>query len=141
MAFVRTLENKLYKNADGNKVTTDDWENVPIELWNSTTVIAYVNHLNKKRFGKEPIIVNKKLTILNVSQDLKKYGSANLKEFVTAAMYQYKPNPKYPTISYSTLRNFYMESIMPSILNKQPIKAESERRVKDFDVDAVKELF
>lgn len=145
MAFIRTLDNKLYKDTNGNKVDTKDWKNAPVELWNTTTLMEYIDHLNKEKYGMAPVRVNLQMLRGVMSRDLKQYGGDVMKRFVEACMTQYKPSPQYPTIGYMTMRSFYFENVLPRVIagnfKHNAVKKAEEEAIKSFDVDEITDLF
>lgn len=54
MAWVRTKENKLYKDAEGNKVDTKDWKNIPLSMWNTTTFMEMSDTLTNRSMEEFP---------------------------------------------------------------------------------------
>lgn len=138
MAWIRTPENKLYKNEHGDKVLTTDWQNAPIELWNSTTVLEYVNARNLQLYGVTPLRVNVKLSQITCARDIKEYSAEAVKKWIDVAMRKHKPTREFPTITYITLRNFYMAELMPAVLKQLE---EEKAAHKDFDIEEVVDLF
>lgn len=118
MAWARTLEDKLYKDAEGNKVDTKDWEALPTELWNATTVQAYLNRLNLIKYGVEPVVVGVKRNNTFIKKDLDNYGAIVLRKFLRAAVKAYSGNKAYPTLSYAQAMLLYGERLLPPLVSE-----------------------
>lgn len=124
MAWARTPDGKLYKDDKGWKVRTDDHRCLPLELWNSSTVMAYLDSLNLIHFKQEPITRNMKLTRMRIAGDLEKYGAEVIKQWMELAIKQWGGSARFPTASYMQLRQFKWEGLIEEAI------AEVER--KDF---------
>lgn len=106
MAWARTLEDKLYKDADGNKVRTDDHEALPIELWNTSTFMAYLDYLNMIHFKETPKNLNVKLTRIRMKADMDAYGNEVIKKWLELAIKDWGGSSHFPTAAYNQLRQF-----------------------------------
>lgn len=124
MAWARTLDDKLYKDDKGNKVRTDNFHNLPSELWNSTTVMAYLENLNLIHFKQEPIVRNMKITRMRIAGDLDKFGAEVIKRWMELAIKEWGGSARFPTASYMQLRQFKWEGLID--------KAIQEVEMKDF---------
>jgi len=124
MAWARKLDGKLYKDADGEKVRTDDHQSLPVELWNSSTVIAFVDNLNRIHFKQGAKISNLKLTRMRIAGDLDKYGGEVIKRWIELAVKEWGGSARFPTASYMQLRQFKWEGLID--------KAIREVEMKDF---------
>lgn len=142
MAWIRTKENKLYKDADGNKVDTKDWQNAPVELWNTTTFMEYVAYLNQQKFGKAPVNASLQTLRAIMKKDIERFGAEALKIFLEMAIKDYHGNSRYPTLSYSQARLLYMERFMSVALEKAEQKAVSEDTPQtEYALEEVVDLF
>lgn len=118
MAWARTLDDKLYKDAEGNKVRTDAYHDLPEELWNSSTVMAYLDYLNMVHFKQPPKTTNMKLTRMRIKGDLDKYGGAVIKVWMELAIKQWTGSLRFPTASYMQLRQFKWEALIDEAVAK-----------------------
>lgn len=124
MAWARTLDDKLYKDSEGNKVRTDDYESLPIELWNTTTFMTYLEYLNMIHFKQNPSTLNVKLTRIRIKSDMEAYGNEVLKKWMELAIKDWGGSARFPTASYMQLRQFKWNGFID--------KAVSEVGRKDF---------
>lgn len=134
MAWARTLDDKLYKDSEGNKVRTDDFENLPLELWNSTTVLAYMDWLNYNKYGMVPKKINMQQTRAFIKRDLQQYGTRILKTFLSACVKDYKGNLAYPTLSYAQAMLIYKDKLMDKII-KETVTTHTEHGDKLEEVE------
>lgn len=142
MAWIRTKENKLYKDAEGNKVDTKEWWKVDESLWNTTTFLAYVEHLNKQKFGKVPINASLQTLRAIMKKDMERFGNTALRIFLEMAVADYRSNMRYPTLSYSQARLLYMERFMSVALEKAEQKAADEATPQtEYTLEEVVDLF
>ncbi|WLG15340.1 hypothetical protein [Enterococcus phage PEF7b] len=142
MAWIRTKENKLYKDAEGNKVDTKEWWKVDESLWNTTTFLAYVEHLNKQKFGKAPINASLQTLRAIMKKDMERFGNTALRIFLEMAVADYRSNMRYPTLSYSQARLLYMERFMSVALEKAEQKATDESTPQtEYTLEEVVDLF
>lgn len=121
MAYAKTADGKFYKDANGLKVSTDNYTDLPEELWNSTTVLAYLNMLNEEKFGTIPMILNMQQARAFIKRDLTKYGASIIKTFLSAAVKAYTGNRAYPTLSYAQAMLLYGEKLLPKIIKDQEL--------------------
>lgn len=119
MAWVRTADNKLYKDSNGDKVDTKDYKNIPYELWNSTSVISLLNDLNMEKYGMEPPLNSIKLTRMDIAEDLNEFGAEVLEEFCKRSVNLYKGNLRYPTLSYRQAKMFYGKDLFNKIIHSK----------------------
>ena len=132
MAWIRTKENKLYKDAEGNKVDTKDWRNAPVSMWNTTTFMEYVAHLNASLQTLRAIM----------KKDIERFGAEALKIFLEMAVADYRSNMRYPTLSYSQARLLYMERFMSVAIEKAQQKAVDEATPQtEYTLEEVETLF
>lgn len=142
MAWIRTKENKLYKDAEGNKVDTKEWWKVDESLWNTTTFLAYVEHLNKQKFGKAPINASLQTLRAIMKKDMERFGNTALRIFLEMAVADYRSNMRYPTLSYSQARLLYMERFMSVAIEKAQQKAVDEATPQtEYTLEEVVDLF
>lgn len=142
MAWIRTKDNKLYKDAEGNKIDTKDWRNAPLELWNTSTFLAYVEHLNQQKFGKVPVNASLQTLRAIMKKDMERFGNTALRIFLEMAIADYRSNMRYPTLSYSQARLLYMERFMSVALEKAEQKAVSEATPQtEYALEEVVDLF
>ena len=142
MAWIRTKENKLYKDAEGNKVDTKDWRNAPLELWNTSTFLAYVEHLNQQKFGKIPVNASLQTLRAIMKKDMERFGNTALRIFLEMAVADYRSNMRYPTLSYSQARLLYMERFMSVAIEKAQQKAVDEATPQtEYTLEEVVDLF
>lgn len=142
MAWIRTKENKLYKDAEGNKVDTKEWWKVDESLWNTTTFLAYVEHLNKQKFGKVPINASLQTLRAIMKKDMERFGNTALRIFLEMAVADYRSNMRYPTLSYSQARLLYMERFMSVAIEKAQQKAVDEATPQtEYTLEEVETLF
>lgn len=142
MAWIRTKENKLYKDAEGNKVDTKDWRNAPLELWNTSTFLAYVEHLNQQKFGKIPVNASLQTLRAIMKKDMERFGNTALRIFLEMAVADYRSNMRYPTLSYSQARLLYMERFMSVAIEKAQQKAVDEATPQtEYTLEEVETLF
>lgn len=118
MAWARTLDDKLYKNDDGEKVRTDDYEQLPVELWNSSTVMAYLDYLNVLHLKSEPKTTNLKLTRMRIAGDVEKFGMPTIKRWMELAIKQWGGSARFPTASYMQLRQFKWDGIIDEAIRE-----------------------
>lgn len=142
MAWIRTKENKLYKDAEGNKIDTKDWRNAPLELWNTSTFLAYVEHLNQQKFGKVPVNASLQTLRAIMKKDMERFGNTALRIFLEMAIADYRSNMRYPTLSYSQARLLYMERFMSVAIEKAHQKAVDEATPQtEYTLEEVETLF
>lgn len=142
MAWIRTKENKLYKDAEGNKVDTKDWQNAPVELWNTTTFMEYVAHLNQQKYGRVPINASLQTLRAIMKKDIERFGAEALKIFLEMAVADYNGNARYPSLSYSQARLLYMERFMSVAIEKAQQKAVDEATPQtEYTLEEVETLF
>lgn len=142
MAWIRTKDNKLYKDAEGNKVDTKDWKNAPLSMWNTTTFMEYVAYLNQQKFGKVPVNASLQTLRAIMKKDIERFGAEALKIFLEMAIKDYHGNSRYPTLSYSQARLLYMERFMSVALEKAEQKAVSEATPQtEYALEEVVDLF
>lgn len=139
MAWARTLEDKLYKDADGNKVRTDDYENLPIELWNTTTFMAYLDNLNMIHFKQTPRTLNLKLTRVRLKADLDAYGNEIIKKWMELAIKDWGGSSRFPTAAYNQLRQFKWDGIIEKA--KEELEKGSYVDSNQLSEEELEELF
>lgn len=132
MAYARTTDGKLYKDANGDKVRTDDFRKLPLELWNSTTVIEYLDYLNYYKYGKVPARRNMQQMRAFIKRDLEQYGTRILKTFLTECVKDYKGNLAYPTLSYPQAMLLYKDKLMDKII-KETVAVHKETEEDQFE--------
>lgn len=136
MAFAKDLNGKLYKDEEGNKVATTDFDKLPNELWNSSTVMAYMDWLNEQKYGKKPATrgFNIQQARAFIKRDLDTYGTAVLKEFLRRAVRAYKGNLAYPTLSYPQAMMMYKDKLMQEAIDYTLVtKVESETDLEGLE--------
>lgn len=136
MAFAKDLNGKVYKDENGDKVLTTDFEKLPNELWNSSTVMAYMDWLNFQKYGKYPTTkgFNLQQARAFIKRDLDTYGTAVLKEFLRRAVRAYKGNLAYPTLSYPQAMMLYKEKLMKDAIDYTvATKVESETDMEGLE--------
>lgn len=142
MAWIRTLDNKLYKDAEGNKVDTKDWQNAPLSMWNTSTFIEYVAYLNQQKFGKVPVNASLQTLRAIMKKDMERFGNTALRIFLEMAVADYTGNARYPTLSYSQARLLYMERFMSVAIEKAQQKAVDEATPQtEYTLEEVETLF
>lgn len=95
------------------KFETTDFENIPLELWKTTTFRAYCEHLNLLKFGMKSITRNIQGENAQMSRDIKQYGREAVKKFIEICIAEWTGNQNFPTASYSQLRVIKLEQTMP----------------------------
>lgn len=134
MAYAKGLDGKVYKDKDGNKFHTTDFENLPYELWNSTTVLSYLDWLNLNKYGKVPEKRNMQQTRAFIKRDLQQYGTRILKTFLSSCVKDYKGNLAYPTLSYAQAMLIYRDKLMDKII-KETVTTHTEHGDKLEEVE------
>ncbi|WP_077297364.1 hypothetical protein [Virgibacillus pantothenticus] len=89
------------------KPTTKDWRNLPIERWNVTTFTEYLRDKHKEMFGIEYVPyrswrVEQGLlgNLIGTRAKPQTEDKALVKRFIDEAFSEYRPNPKYPGVSF-----------------------------------------
>lgn len=118
MAWARTLEDKLYKDGKGNKVRTDDYRSLPIELWNTSTFMAYLDSLNYIHFKQVPINLNVKLTRIRMKADMDAYGNEVIKKWLELAIKDWGGSSRFPTAAYNQLRQFKWDGYLDKAIEE-----------------------
>lgn len=134
MAYAKGLDGKVYKDKDGNKFHTTDFDNLPYELWNSTTVLSYLDWLNLNKYGKVPEKRNMQQTRAFIKRDLQTYGTAVIKEFLRRAVQNYKGNMAYPTLSYPQAFLLFKDKLMDEAIEYTVITRAS---TSETDLEAI----
>lgn len=120
-----------------SKINTKDFNNLPLDKWNSTTVREYVKHLNICRFGIPAVTFNVRQENGMISKFVKEYGIETTKAFVEACVKNYRPNPNYPTVNFATMYSYMKAYELPRVMKVQyeasrleQIKAKAEASIR-----------
>lgn len=119
------------------KIDTKDFNNLPLEKWNSTTIREYIKHLNIERFGIPAVTFNVRQENGMISKFIKEYGIETTKAFVEECVKSYRPNPNYPTVNFATMYSYMKAYELPRVMKKQfeanrleQIKAKAQERIQ-----------
>ena|SRR5690625_103010 len=117
--------------AKANKIKTNDWRNLPIEKWNTTTFTAYLEHLTKEKFGVtyEPTGGGSKAQRWSrekgmMKNALTKYGPEVLRKFIEICIAEYHAKPQYPYASFAFMYSYMSDRFARA---EAAVKREQER--------------
>lgn len=118
------------------KTNSEDWRNLPIDKWNTTTYTAYLEHLTKENVGVtyEPTGGGSKGQRWSREKGMMKdaqarYGSAVVKRFIELCFDRHKPKPKFPYPSFTFMYS-YMSDQFP--VAEQAV-AKAEKRLQEAE--------
>lgn len=136
MAFLK-VDGKLHK-INGKNIETTDWETIPLELWNCTTLRSYITYLNLEAFGEAPRTNIIQAENRTMTRDIKAHGIDVVKRYVELFVENYKPNNTYKALSYSQMAVFDKlakdsEKMFPKALNG--VKSLREAREEAIPLD------
>lgn len=126
-------------------IKSNDWQKLPYEKWNASTVTAYLEHLTKENKGVtyEPTGGGSKGQRWSrekgmMKQAIEKYGAAVVKRFIDLGFEKHTPKPKYPYPSFTFMYS-YMSDLWP-VAEKDVVKSKKRREIAECsDSDEIDE--
>lgn len=116
-----------------------DFENRTIDTWTTTTYLSYMKHLHQKYFDipyqnfRGGIAAEKRLMKLAQNE----MGSDDLKVLIDIAFDEYKPNPRFPNLSYGFIHTYMKPNIYARMMasKHRQQKAEERKALNDTGID------
>lgn len=100
------------------RVSKKDWENLPLDGWNSTTCQMYLASLTEKQFRVPYECRNFAVERRMINNLLKKYGPEVVKVFIDECVKTYRPRQQYPFITFSFMYTYKKETIIPQVVKR-----------------------
>lgn len=109
------------------KISTSDWQALPIAQWNVRTFHAYFADMNRECYGVTEYFPQQNWRAEQgiLKRALDQYGAATLRSAFDECFRDYKPTREYPLLTAGFAVSYRINSIIPRLLAEQ---AEAERR-------------
>jgi hypothetical protein len=121
------------------RISKKDWQNLPLDEWNSTTFQTYLAHLTKERFKVDYECRNFAIERRFINNLLTKYGAEVVKEFIDECVKKYRPTAQYPMISFSIMYTYKKENVIPQVQKrlqaKEDAKNDTDNVLSDEELD------
>ena len=130
------------------KISTKDHRNLPIGRWNVTTFTHYLTDKHREMFGidyvpyrswrvEQGLIGN----LVGTRAKPAEYAPEVVKRFIDEAFAEYRPNPKYPGVSFGWCWT-YKKSVWQRVVAEYEAEKQAKERAQqaeDLDVDEISE--
>jgi hypothetical protein len=109
------------------KVDRKDWRNLPLDQWNTATVLAYFADMNREQFGVEQYVPMRNWAFERalVKRALDQYGAEILRQAFDECFRTYRPTREYPILTAGFCVAYRINAIIPRL---QAEKAQREKR-------------
>lgn len=100
------------------KIDRKDWRNLPIDKWNTLTVLAMIDEMNRIDFGVEKYVPMRSWSFERgvVKRALDEYGAEVVREVVERAFREYRPSREYPQLTAGFIFVYMASRIVPRVL-------------------------
>jgi hypothetical protein len=116
------------------KVSTKDWQNLPIEKWNATTYRELMKHLSEQCFGLPYTAYNVKAENGMITNLRKEIGNEGVKRFIIECFKIYKPTPQYPALNFGFMYSFMRGDVIPRVLAEMQREKQVQERKQQSQV-------
>lgn len=96
----------------------NDWKARELQDWNATTFRAYLADQHEERFGVPYVSNNIAAEARNIKRMYEQYGKEVLRDFIDECLRQFRPNPKYPGITFFFMFSYMRERVLPKVLKR-----------------------
>lgn len=106
-----------------------DWRNLPYDDWNTLTVQAYFEDMNRERFGIEKYVPMRNYRFEQgvIKRALDEYGAKVLRRACDEVFRTYRPNRQWPILTAGFAIAYRVNSVIPNVM------AEIERERSELE--------
>ena len=118
-----------------------NWQERPVESWNTTTVKAYLSDKHPEKIGTPYFPfgtwdIEQKM----IKTALTEYGGEVVKKFIDECLRTYEPSPQYAGISFGFMFKFRNRELQRIIFESKKAEKADERierlrQIEDDDLD------
>jgi len=120
------------------KIDKKDWRNLPLDQWNTATVLAYFADSNREQFGVDTYLPMRNWAFERalVKRALDQYGAEILRQAFDECFRTYRPTREYPILTAGFCVAYRINAIIPRLQAEEKARAEAERKRKEAAANA-----
>jgi hypothetical protein len=120
------------------KISTKDFENLPIDKWNATTYRAFMADLHQRKYGIPYVANNMAVEGKFLKNMYTEYGQEVTKRFIAKCFETYKPTPRYPALNFGFMYSYMRQQNLPVVLKEmatEQLKAKRQEQEQQTEID------
>ena len=112
------------------KIDKKDWRNLPLDQWNTATVLAYFADMNREQFGVDTYLPMRNWAFERglIKRALDQYDAEILRQAFDECFRTYRPTREFPILTAGFCVAYRINSIIPRLQAEERKRVEAERK-------------